>query len=92
MKLIYTPTDVSNHQMGQIFEELLRKFSEMSPMKRVENTTLLRDVVRLLVSMVFSEDEDELQGEGKVRSIFDPCCGTGGMLTIGKEWVHRQYQ
>ena len=46
-----------------------------------------RDVVRLLVSLVFSEDEDELQGEGKVRSIFDPCCGTGGMLTIGKEWV-----
>jgi type I restriction enzyme M protein len=40
-----------------------------------------------LVSLVFSEDEDELQGEGKVRSIFDPCCGTGGMLTIGKEWV-----
>ena len=46
-----------------------------------------RDVVRLLVSLVFSEDKDELQGEGMVRSIFDPCCGTGGLLTIGKEWV-----
>jgi type I restriction enzyme M protein len=47
-----------------------------------------RDVVKLLVSMVFSQDSDDLQGEGKVRSIFDPCCGTGGMLTTGQEWVH----
>jgi len=47
-----------------------------------------RDVVRLLVSLVFSEDKEDLQGEGKVRSVFDPCCGSGGMLTIGKEWIH----
>ena len=80
------PNRVSNHQMGQVFEELLRKFSEMSNETSGEHYTP-RDVVRLLVSLVFSEDEDELQGEGKVRSIFDPCCGTGGMLTIGKEWV-----
>jgi len=80
------PEIVSNHQMGQIFEELLRKFSEMSNETSGEHYTP-RDVVRLLVSLVFSEDEEELQGEGKVRSIFDPCCGTGGMLTIGKEWV-----
>jgi type I restriction enzyme M protein len=80
------PNNVSNHQMGQVFEELLRKFSEMSNETSGEHYTP-RDVVRLLVSLVFSEDENELQGEGKVRSIFDPCCGTGGMLTIGKEWV-----
>ena len=80
------PTVVSNHQMGQVFEELLRKFSEMSNETSGEHYTP-RDVVRLLVSLVFSEDSDYLQGEGKVRSIFDPCCGTGGMLTIGKEWV-----
>jgi type I restriction enzyme M protein len=47
-----------------------------------------RDVVRLLVSLVFSNDGDNLKGEGIIRSIFDPCCGTGGMLTIGKEWVN----
>jgi type I restriction enzyme M protein len=81
------PDIVSNHQMGQIFEELLRKFSEMSNETSGEHYTP-RDVVKLLVSMVFSQDSDNLQGEGKVRSIFDPCCGTGGMLTIGKEWVH----
>jgi len=47
-----------------------------------------RDIVRLLVSLVFSQDKEELSGTGKVRSIFDPCCGSGGMLTIGKEWIH----
>jgi len=47
-----------------------------------------RDVVKLLVSMVFSGDDENLKGEGIIRSIFDPCCGTGGMLTIGKEWVN----
>lgn len=81
------PDVVSNHQMGQVFEELLRKFSEMSNETSGEHYTP-RDVVKLLVSMVFPQDSDDLQGEGKVRSIFDPCCGTGGMLTIGQEWVH----
>jgi len=82
------PSIVSNFQMGQIFEELLRKFSEMSNETSGEHYTP-RDVVNLLVAMVFSQDSDSLQGEGKVRSIYDPCCGTGGMLTIGKEWVHK---
>ena len=82
------PDKVSNRDMGIIFEELLRKFSEMSNETSGEHYTP-RDVVRLLVSLVFSEDKDNLQGEGKVRSIFDPCCGSGGMLTIGKEYVHQ---
>ena len=81
------PNNVSNHMMGSVFEELLRKFSEMSNETSGEHYTP-RDVVQLLVAMVFSEDKKGLQGTGKVRSIFDPCCGTGGMLTIGKDWVH----
>lgn len=80
------PEKVSNHMMGQIFEELLRRFSEMSNETSGEHYTP-RDVVRLLVSLVFSEDKESLKGEGIVRSIFDPCCGSGGMLTIGKEWI-----
>ncbi len=80
------PDKVSNHMMGQIFEELLRRFSEMSNETSGEHYTP-RDVVRLLVSLVFSEDKENLQGDGIVRSIFDPCCGSGGMLTIGKEWI-----
>ena len=82
------PDKISNRDMGLIFEELLRKFSEMSNETSGEHYTP-RDVVRLLVSLVFTEDMDDLQGEGKVRSIFDPCCGSGGMLTIGKEYVHQ---
>jgi len=82
------PDKISNRDMGLIFEELLRKFSEMSNETSGEHYTP-RDVVRLLVSLVFTEDKDELQGEGKVRSIFDPCCGSGGMLTIGKEYIHQ---
>jgi type I restriction enzyme M protein len=80
------PNQVDNHTMGQIFEELLRKFSEMSNETSGEHYTP-RDIVQLLVSLVFSENQENLQGEGIIRSIFDPCCGTGGMLTIGKEWV-----
>jgi type I restriction enzyme M protein len=80
------PNVVDNHTMGQIFEELLRKFSEMSNETSGEHYTP-RDIVKLLVSLVFSENQENLQGDGIIRSIFDPCCGTGGMLTIGKEWV-----
>jgi len=80
------PSVVDNHTMGQIFEELLRRFSEMSNETSGEHYTP-RDIVKLLVSLVFSENKEDLQGEGKIRTIFDPCCGTGGMLTIGKEWV-----
>jgi type I restriction enzyme M protein len=80
------PDVVDNHTMGLIFEELLRRFSEMSNETSGEHYTP-RDEIRLLVSLVFSGSKDSLKGEGKVRSIFDCCCGTGGILTIGKNWV-----
>jgi type I restriction enzyme M protein len=80
------PNVVSNHVMGQVFEELLRKFSEMSNETSGEHYNP-RDVLKLLVALVFSENKEDLQGEGKIRSIFDPCCGTGGMLSIGKDWI-----
>lgn len=80
------PSVVSNHQMGQIYEELLRRFSEMSNEESGDHYTP-RDIVNLLVQFVFGGQKGDLTGEGTVRSVFDPCCGTGGMLTIGKEWV-----
>ncbi len=80
------PEVVDNHAMGQIFEELLRRFSEMSNETSGEHYTP-RDIVQLLVSLLFSGSEEDLIGEGKYRTLFDPCCGTGGMLTIGKKWV-----
>ena len=81
------PSTVDNHVMGNIFEELLRKFSEMSNETSGEHYTP-RDVVNLLVSLVFSPDRDKLSEPNKIVSVYDPCCGTGGMLTIGKDWVH----
>lgn len=80
------PDKLDNHKMGTVYEELLRKFSEMSNEESGDHFTP-RDIVKLLVSMVFGGDKHKLQGKGKVRSIYDPCCGTGGMLTIGKQWV-----
>ncbi len=81
------PQAIDNHQMGSVYEELLRRFSEMSNEESGDHFTP-RDVVKLLVSFVFGGNREDLQGEGKIRSVFDPCCGTGGMLTIGKQWVH----
>ena len=81
------PSKIDNHQMGSIYEELLRRFSEMSNEESGDHFTP-RDVVKLLVNFVFGGDTEDLSGEGKIRSIFDPCCGTGGMLTIGKEWIY----
>jgi type I restriction enzyme M protein len=81
------PNVVDNHLMGNIFEELLRKFSEMSNETSGEHYTP-RDIVRLLVSLVFSPDKDKLSQPNKIVSVYDPCCGTGGMLSIGKNWVH----
>ena len=82
------PNKVDNHKMGSIYEELLRKFSEMSNEESGDHFTP-RDIVKLLVSFVFGGDRENLKGENKIRSVYDPCCGTGGMLTIGKEWVHK---
>jgi type I restriction enzyme M protein len=81
------PDKVDNHMMGSLYEELLRKFSEMSNEESGDHFTP-RDIVKLLVSLVFGGDKKNLKGEGKIRSVYDPCCGTGGMLTIGKQWVH----
>lgn len=82
------PSVVDNYVMGNIFEELLRKFSEMSNETSGEHYTP-RDVVKLLVSLVFSTEKEVLKDPNKIISLYDPCCGTGGMLTIGKDWIHQ---
>ncbi|HWP91555.1 MAG TPA: class I SAM-dependent DNA methyltransferase [Thermodesulfobacteriota bacterium] len=80
------PDKVSNHEMGYIFEELLRRFSEMSNETAGEHYTP-REVIRLMVNLLFAEHHEELKGKGIVRTVFDPACGTGGMLTIAKEYI-----
>src|SRR5210317_14073 len=80
------PDTIDNHQMGTIYEELLRKFSEMTNEESGDHFTP-RDIVQLLVTLVFGPDKENLQGKGLIRTIYDPCCGTGGLLSIGKQWV-----
>ena len=82
----FHPEVLDNHTMGQVFEDLLRRFSEMSNETSGEHYSP-RDAIKLLVSLVFSGSKDNLTGDGLIRSIFDPCAGTGGILTIGKEWI-----
>ena len=65
------PKKIDNHQMGLAYEELLRRFSEMSNEESGDYFTP-RDVVKLLVSLIFGGDKKNLQGEGKIRSVFDP--------------------
>lgn len=81
-----SPEKVSNHEMGYIFEELLRRFSEMSNETAGEHYTP-REVIRLMVSLMFAEYKDELQGKGIIRTVYDPACGTGGMLITAKEYI-----
>ncbi len=82
------PKSVANHEMGYIFEELLRRFSEMSNETAGEHYTP-REVIRLMVNLLFAEHHDDLKGKGIIRTVFDPACGTGGMLTIAKEHIHK---
>ena len=74
--------------MGYIFEELLRKFSEMSNETAGEHYTP-REVIRLMVDLLFAEDRDALTGPAPVRTVYDPAAGTGGMLTIAEQRITR---
>lgn len=82
------PEVVSNDQMGTIFEELIRKFAELSNETAGEHFTP-REVIRLMVNLLFIEDDDALNKPGVVRSIYDPTAGTGGMLSEAGEHLHR---
>lgn len=81
-----SPKTVSNHDMGLIFEELIRRFAESSNETAGEHFTP-RDIVRLTTSLVFMEDDAALVKEGIIRTIYDPTAGTGGFLSSGMEYV-----
>jgi len=82
-----SPNAISNHDMGLVFEELIRRFAEGSNETAGEHFTP-RDIVRLTTSLVFMEDDDALTKEGIIRTIYDPTAGTGGFLSSGMEYVH----
>ena len=81
-----SPEVVSNHEMGFVFEELIRRFAEGSNETAGEHFTP-RDIVRLTTSLVFMEDDAALSKDGIIRTIYDPTAGTGGFLSSGMEYV-----
>jgi type I restriction enzyme M protein len=78
------PNVVSNLEMGYIFEELIRKFNEALNENPGEHFTP-REVIRLMVNLILFQDEDALSQNHIVRTVYDPCCGSGGMLTLAKD-------
>jgi len=78
------PDIVSNIEMGYLYEELIRKFSELSNETAGEHFTP-REVIRLMVNLLFSEDDDTLTNPGAIKTVFDPACGTGGMLSVAED-------
>lgn len=82
-----SPQAISNHEMGLIFEELIRRFAEGSNETAGEHFTP-RDIVRLTTSLVFIGDDDVLTKDGIIRMLYDPTAGTGGFLSSGMEYLH----
>lgn len=80
------PEAVSNTEMGTVFEELIRKFAEISNETAGEHFTP-REVIRLMVNLLFVEDDEVLAKAGVVRTIYDPTAGTGGMLSVAGEYL-----
>ncbi|GAA1587155.1 class I SAM-dependent DNA methyltransferase [Kribbella karoonensis] len=83
------PDTVPNAEMGDLFEELIRKFAEASNEEAGEHFTP-RDAIRLMVDLLFAEDNDALLEPGVVRSVYDPTAGTGGMLSVAEEHLKTQ--
>ena len=80
------PDSIDNAAMGSIFEELVRQFNEALNENPGEHFTP-RDVVHLMVDLMLAGDEDDIGVAGTVRTVYDPCCGSGGMLTIAKDHI-----
>ena len=80
------PDRVNNLAMGYIFEELIRKFNEASNENPGEHFTP-REIIRLMVNLLFAVDLDTLKKQRIIKTVYDPACGSGGMLTEAKEWI-----
>jgi len=80
------PDRVSNIEMGYVFEELIRRFNEASNEEAGDHFTP-REVIRLMVNLLFMPDSDVLTTKGIVKTLYDPACGTGGMLSVAEDYV-----
>lgn len=77
---------LDNHGMGYVFEELIRISNEQSNETAGEHFTP-RDVIQLMSAITFTPDKEQLNRSGIIRTIFDPACGTGGMVNLGKKYI-----
>lgn len=80
------PEKISSMEMGYMFEELIRKFAEISNETAGEHFTP-REVIRLMIDLLFLNDRDILTKKGIVKTIYDCCAGTGGMLSVAEEYL-----
>lgn len=80
------PDAVSNHEMGYVFEELIRKFNEATNENPGEHFTP-REIVALMVNLLIARDQEKLSRSGVITTVYDPACGTGGMLSVAKEKI-----
>ena len=78
------PERVDNIEMGYLFEDLIRRFSEISNETAGEHFTP-REVIRLIVELLIANDDTKLTGRGIIRQVYDPACGTGGMLALTEQ-------
>jgi len=78
------PERVSNLEMGYLYEELVRRFSELSNETAGEHFTP-REVIRVMVNLLFATDDDILTDPGVIKTLYDPACGTGGMLSVAED-------
>lgn len=82
------PSIISNLEMGYIFEEIIRRFSESHNEDAGQHYTP-REVIELMVNILFYDDNDVLSGNNVAKTIYDPACGTGGMLSVAEEYLHK---
>lgn len=82
------PSIISNLEMGYIFEEIIRRFSEAHNEDAGQHYTP-REVIELMVNILFNDDNDILSGNNVAKTIYDPACGTGGMLSVAEEYLHK---
>lgn len=82
------PDKISNLEMGYIFEEIIRRFSEAHNEDAGQHYTP-REVIELMVNILFLEDDDILTGNNVAKTIYDPACGTGGMLSVAEDYLHK---
>ncbi len=83
-----SPETVSDLDMGYLYEELIRRFSELSNETAGEHFTP-REVIRLMVNLLFREDDELLTKPGVVKTLLDPACGTGGMLSVAEDYLRQ---